>query len=90
MCIRDRLSDTTLERSMLTDFLAADYSVMQEGSFPACCSGGARTDPCMMSVSYTHLDVYKRQETMRTSTWELLAEYREQGGRLVFAGERCV
>lgn len=42
------LSDTTLERSMLADFLAADSTVMQEASFPACCSGGARQDPCMM------------------------------------------
>lgn len=42
------LSDTSAERSMLYDFLAADYSPMLEGSFPACCSGGRKNDPCMM------------------------------------------
>lgn len=42
------LSDTSLERAMLYDFLAADYSSMMKGSFPSCCCGGSKQDPCMM------------------------------------------
>lgn len=42
------LSDTSVERSMLYDFLAADYSPMLKGSFPACCCGGEKKDPYLM------------------------------------------
>lgn len=42
------LSDTSLERAMLYGFLAADYSPMMKGSFPSCCCGGGKQDPCMM------------------------------------------
>ena len=72
------LSDTTLERSMLTDFLAADYSVMQEGSFPACCSGGARKDPCMMYSWNLFLLLELTDYYRRTWDEEMKEAYRER------------
>lgn len=41
---------------------------------------------CVGKCAY-HTVLVAGMETMRTTTWELLEEYREQGGRLVFAGE---
>lgn len=42
------LGDTTVERSMLYDFLAADYAQMLPGTFPCCCCGGEENDPELM------------------------------------------
>lgn len=42
------MSDTTVERSMLYDFLAADYAAALPGTFPCCCCGGPRNDPELM------------------------------------------
>ena len=42
------LGDTTVERSMLYDFLAADYARMLPGTFPCCCCGGEKNDPELM------------------------------------------
>lgn len=41
---------------------------------------------CVGKCAY-HTVLVAGMETMRTTTWELLEEYRKQGGRLVFAGE---
>lgn len=42
------LSDTTVERAMLFDFLLSGDSQMLEGSFPSCCSGNLKNDPVIM------------------------------------------
>ncbi len=42
------LGDVTVERSMLYDFLAADYARMLPGTFPCCCCGGEQSDPELM------------------------------------------
>ncbi len=42
------LADTTVERSMLYDFLAADYARELPGTFPCCCCGGTKRDPELM------------------------------------------
>lgn len=72
------LSDTSLERNMLSDFLAADYSAMQEGSFPACCSGGAEIDPCMMYSWNLFLLLELTDYYARTGDEEMKEDYRER------------
>lgn len=42
------MSDVTVERAMLYDFLAADYAEALPGTFPCCCCGGAKRDPGLM------------------------------------------
>lgn len=42
------LSDTSVERSMLYDFLHSGYSLMMEGSFSSCCTAGQKNETEMM------------------------------------------
>ncbi len=42
------LSDVTIERAMLRDFLLSEPSPMMAGSFPSCCSGNQKNDPVLM------------------------------------------
>ena len=42
------LADTSVERSMLYDFLAADYAQALSGTFPCCCCGGPKRHPELM------------------------------------------
>lgn len=83
------LSDTSLERAMLYDFLAADYSPMLEGSFPACCSGGKKKDPVMMYswnlfVLLELTDYYRRtgDEELKEAFKERTALFMESSKKL--------
>lgn len=83
------LSDTEVERSMLYDFLAADYSPMLKGTFPACCSGGKKNDPYLMYtwnlfVLLELTDYYRRtgDEKLKEDYRERVATFMEASGTL--------
>lgn len=81
------LSDTTLEKAMLKDFLAADYSPMLEGSFPACCSGGPKNDPVMMYSWNLFVLLELTDYYGRTCDEEMKEAYRERVNLFMEASE---
>lgn len=81
------LSDTTLERAMLKDFLASEYSPMLEGSFPACCSGGPKNDPVMMYSWNLFVLLELADYYGRTGDEEMKEAYRERVNLFMEASE---
>ncbi len=72
------MSDTTVERSMLYDFLAADYAEALPGTFPCCCCGGAKRDPGLMYTWSLFVFLELTDYYQRTGDEELKEDFRSR------------